>query len=144
MALPLLGGTRKSVLKDVMIDALFSQTNYTAMKKMLDATALQHQAIASNLANAEKPGYKRIEVSQSFAAELKSAMGSHDSTRIQNLQPSLTVDSTAVSNTRDGNTVQVENEMMKMNQNTIAHALETQLVTGQLLRLRLAITGRPS
>lgn len=127
-----------------MIDALFSQTNYAAMKKMLDATALQHQAISSNLANANIPGYKRIEVNQSFAAELKSAMGTQDPARIQNLQPALTVDATAVANTRDGNTVQLEKELMKMNQNTIAHALETQLVTGQLLRLRLAITGRPS
>ena len=54
------------------------------------------------------------------------------------------MDATAVSNTRDGNTVQLEKELAKMNQNTIAHAVETQLVTGQLLRLRLAITGRPS
>jgi flagellar basal-body rod protein FlgB len=56
----------------------------------------------------------------------------------------LTTDPTAVANTRDGNTVQLESELLKMNQNTVAHALETQMITGQLLRLRLAITGRPS
>jgi flagellar basal-body rod protein FlgB len=127
-----------------MIDALFSQTNYAAMKKMLDATALQHEAIASNLANVEKPGYKRMELNASFANELKSAIGSQDSEQIQSLQPSIAVDANAISNTRDGNTVQLEKELMNMNQNTIAHAVETQLVTGQLLRLRLAITGRPS
>lgn len=127
-----------------MIDALFSQTNYAAMKKMMDATALQHEAIASNLGNASKPGYKRIEVNRSFDTELKSAIGSQDVDKIQSLQPSLTVDSTAISNTRDGNTVQLEKELMLMNQNTVAHAAETQLITGQLLRLRLAITGRPS
>lgn len=127
-----------------MIDALFSQPNYAAMKKMLDATALQHQAIASNLGNVEKPGYQRVDVNPSFAAELKQALGSKDTAAISNLQPSLTVDATAIANTKDGNTVQLENEMMKMNQNTISHALETQLITGQLLRLRLAITGRPS
>jgi flagellar basal-body rod protein FlgB len=127
-----------------MIDALFSQTNYAAMKKMLDATALQHQAIASNLANVSKPGYKRLDLNASFAAELKSALGAQDAAQIQGIQPKLAVDAAAVSNTRDGNTVQLEKELMQMNQNTIAHALETQLVTGQLLRLRLAITGRPS
>jgi flagellar basal-body rod protein FlgB len=127
-----------------MIDALFSQPNYAAMKKMLDATALQHQAIASNLGNVEKPGYQRLDVNPSFAAELKQAIGSQDAAAIANLQPALTVDSSAIANTKDGNTVQLENELMKMNQNTIAHALETQLVTGQLLRLRLAITGRPN
>lgn len=127
-----------------MIDALFSQTNYAAMKKMLDATALQHQAIAANIGNVEKPGYQRVDLNPSFAAELKQALGSRDAAAISNLQPALTVDANAVANTKDGNTVQLEKELMKMNQNTIAHALETQLVTGQLLRLRLAITGRPS
>jgi len=127
-----------------MIDALFSQTNYAAMKKMLDATALQHEAIASNLGNASKPGYKRIEVNSSFDTELKSAIGSQDIAKIQSLQPSLTVDSNAISNTRDGNTVQLEKELMQLNQNTVAHAVQTQLITGSLLRLRLAITGRPS
>lgn len=127
-----------------MIDALFSQPNYAAMKKMLDATALQHEAIASNLANVSKPGYKRIEVNQSFDTELRSAMKSKDVDRIQSLRPTVAEDPNAISNTKDGNTVQLENELMKMNQNTVAHALETQLITGQLLRLRLAITGRPS
>lgn len=127
-----------------MIDALFSSTNYVATKKMLDATALQQEAIASNLSNIEKPGYKRIDLEASFASQLKSAIGGKDIEQILSLKPSLTVDSTAVSNTKDGNTVQLEKEMLKMNQNSVAHAVETQLVTGQLLRLRLAITGRPS
>ena len=111
---------------------------------MLDATALQQEAIASNLSNIEKPGYKRIDLEASFASQLKSAIGGKDIEQILSLKPSLTVDSTAVSNTKDGNTVQLEKEMLKMNQNSVAHAVETQLVTGQLLRLRLAITGRPS
>jgi hypothetical protein len=34
-----------------MIEALFSQPNYLAAKKMLDAVALCHEAIARNLAN---------------------------------------------------------------------------------------------
>ena len=127
-----------------MIDALFSSTNYVATKKMLDATSLQQEAIASNLSNIEKPGYKRIDLEASFASQLKSAIGGKDIEQILSLKPSLTVDSTAVSNTKDGNTVQLEKEMLKMNQNSVAHAVETQLVTGQLLRLRLAITGRPS
>jgi flagellar basal-body rod protein FlgB len=127
-----------------MIDALFSQTNYAAMKKLLDATAMRHEAIASNLANIETPGYQRMDVNPSFNAELNQAMRAGDSASLAGLSPSLTVDANAVANTRDGNTVQLEKELMNLNQNTVAHALETQLVTGQLLRLRLAITGRPA
>ena len=127
-----------------MIDALFSQTNYVAVKKMLDATALRHEAIASNLANLETPHYQRLDVNPSFASELHQAIGTQDPARIEVLQPSLAVDASALANNRDGNTVQLETELLNLNQNTMAHTLETQLVTGQLLRLRLAITGRPA
>ena len=127
-----------------MIDALFNQTNYVATKKMLDATALRHEAIASNLANIETPNYKRIDVAPSFQAELASAMGSKDVAKITSVSLKLAEDQNAVSANRDGNTVQLESELMKLNQNTLAHTLETQLVTGTLLKLRLAITGRPS
>jgi hypothetical protein len=46
-----------------MIDALFTDSDYVAAKKMLDVTVLRHQAIASNLANVETPNYKRLDVS---------------------------------------------------------------------------------
>ena len=49
---------------------------------------------------------------------------------------------TAVSSSRDGNTVHLENELMQMNQNAMTHALETQLISGMLSRLQMAITGK--
>ena len=127
-----------------MIDALFSQTNYVAVKKMLDATMLRHEAITSNIGNVEMPGYKRLDVNPSFSTQLSQAMQSPDSAQINNLQPSLMVDASAVATGLDGNTVQIEKEMIQLTQNMLAHSLETQLITGKLLRLRLAITGRPS
>ena len=127
-----------------MIDALFSQPNYVAAKKMLDASVLRHEAIASNLANLETPNYKRIDVAPSFSAELQSAVASGSSDQIAGTQPLLSVDSSAIASNRDGNSVQLESELSEMNKNFLAHAMETQLVTGNLLKLRLAITGRSS
>jgi flagellar basal-body rod protein FlgB len=127
-----------------MIEALFNQPNYVATKKMMDATALRHEAIASNIANVETPNYKRIDVGASFAEELKVAVASQDLQKISSLRPSHSEDSNAIAATRDGNTVQLETELMNLNQNTLAHTLETQLVTGTLMRLRMAITGRTS
>jgi flagellar basal-body rod protein FlgB len=125
-----------------MIDAIFSQPTYVATKKMMDATALRHQAIASNIAQIETPNYKRLDVAPDFSAELRSALATQDSRRIANVRPSIIEDTTAVARNGDGNTVELETELLNMNQNTVAHALETQLVTGTLLRMRLAITGR--
>jgi flagellar basal-body rod protein FlgB len=125
-----------------MIDALFSQPNYVAAKKMLDATVLRHEALASNLANIENPGYKRIDVAPSFSAELQQAVAAGNPDQIAGTQPRLSVDSTAIASNRDGNSVELETELAEMNKNFLAHAMETQLITANLLKLRLAITGR--
>jgi flagellar basal-body rod protein FlgB len=125
-----------------MIDALFSQPAYLAAKKMLDVTVLRQEAIASNFSNLETPNYKRLDVSASFESQLSQAVGSQDMARVTGLQPSLAVDTTAVSGRSDGNTVSLESEMLKLNKNTVEDALETQLVGTSLANMRLAITGK--
>ena len=125
-----------------MINALFNQSNYVATKRMLDATVLRHEAIASNLANVETPNYKRVDVAADFSTELKQALSSQDVNRMASIQPKLAVDTTAVAANRDGNSVELENELMQLNQNTLAHGLETRLISGTLLKMRLAITGK--
>ena len=125
-----------------MIDALFNQPAYVAAKKMLDATVLRQEAIASNLSNLETPNYKRLDVAPSFEAQLNRALQSGDQAQIASLKPSLAVDLSAISGRGDGNTVTLESEMLKLNQNTFEDALETQLISGSLAQLRLAITGR--
>jgi flagellar basal-body rod protein FlgB len=125
-----------------MIDALFNDVNYVAAKKMLDVNVLRHEAIASNLANIETPNYKRLDVAPSFESELNQAMTSRDPSQIASLQPTLAVDTDAVSGRADGNTVQLEDEMLKLDKNTVEHSLETELVNNSLMRMRMAITGK--
>jgi flagellar basal-body rod protein FlgB len=125
-----------------MIDALFTDSDYVAAKKMLDVTLLRQQAIASNLANVETPNYKRLDVSSSFEAQLRQAVASQNPAEIASMQPELAVDTSSISSRSDGNTVQLETEMLKLNQNTVENALETQLISSSLARMRLAITGK--
>jgi flagellar basal-body rod protein FlgB len=127
-----------------MIDALFNDPNYLAAKKSLDAIALRQEAIASNIANLETPGYHRVDLSPTFKQELERACASGNAQQIEALKPAITVDPSAVPNSLDGNTVNFESEMMQLNQNTMAHALETQLVSSSLLRLQMAISGKTS
>ena len=126
-----------------MIEALFSQTNYIAAKKGLDASGLKHQAIASNLANVETPGYRRVDTAPSFNAAFTRALREGNKKQLASLQPQVTVDQAAVSKNKDGNTVDVEQEVVALNQNALAHKLQAQLISGTLSKLRLAITGRP-
>jgi flagellar basal-body rod protein FlgB len=128
--------------KFCMIDALFNDPGYLAGKKTLDAIALRQEAIASNIANLETPGYHRVDLAASFKTELEKACATGDAQQIDSLKPTLAPDINAVPNSRDGNTVNLESEMMNLNQNTLANAVETQIISAQLLKLQLAITGK--
>lgn len=125
-----------------MIEALFNNTGYVAAKKSLDVVALRQEAIARNIANLETPGYKRVDVAPSFQAEFAKACAAGNVEQMASLKPQLVADASAVPNSKDGNTVNLENELFQLNQNSIAHSLQTQLVTGRLLRLKLAISGK--
>jgi flagellar basal-body rod protein FlgB len=109
---------------------------------MLDATVLRQEAIASNLSNLETPNYKRLDIAPSFESQLSQAGKSGNAAQISSLQPRLAVDLSAESGRGDGNTVTLESEMLKLNQNTFEDALETQLVSASLAKMRLAITGK--
>jgi flagellar basal-body rod protein FlgB len=125
-----------------MVEALFSQPDYLAAKKTLDAVALRQEAIASNIANVETPGYKRLDLAPSFQTALEQACSSRDGQQLTSLQATLAPDPNAVPEGRDGNTVNLEQEMALMSQNTLIHSLETQLVSNSLMRLRMAISGK--
>jgi flagellar basal-body rod protein FlgB len=127
-----------------MIEGLFNQPSYLAAKKTLDAVAVRQEAIANNIANLETPGYKRVDLAPSFRTELDRACASGDSQQIAALKPSLAPDPSAMPNSKDGNTVSLENEMMQLNQNAMTHTLESQMLSSMLLRLKMAITGKSS
>ena len=126
-----------------MVNALFNQPTYVAGKKLLDVAEMRQTAISANLANLETPNYRRVDIAPTFATELDQALKGANAGQIASLQPKIAIDQTATAANRDGNTVQLENELMAMGQNTLAHNFETQLVSGKLAQLRLAITGRP-
>ena len=65
-----------------MIEALFESTNYQASKKLMDMTVLRQEAIAANLANAQTPGYKRVDVDGDFESAFKDALHKHPNPRV--------------------------------------------------------------
>jgi|ERR1051325_559950 flagellar basal-body rod protein FlgB len=125
-----------------MIDALFNQPGYLGAKRMLDATVARHDALASNIANAETPHYQRIDLAPSFRDELQHAIADHDAGRLQSLHARVAVDAQALPVSRDGNTVNLEHELVELSQNSMQHAVESQIVSASLAKLRLAITGK--
>jgi flagellar basal-body rod protein FlgB len=124
-----------------MIEALFESKNYQASKKLMDMTVLRQEAIAANLANAQTPGYKRVDVDGDFESAFKDALQAGRSDQIQRMDAKLAVDKAAPVNDATGNTVDIEKEMVHLSENQIQHQLETRMVGGRLARLRMAIKG---
>lgn len=125
-----------------MIDGLFGGTNYLAAKKGLDACVVRQQAIARNIANIETPGYRRVDLDSSFQSQFSQAIQSGQSSSISSLQPGVSIDAAALPKNADGNSVTLVDELLSMQENGMQHAVQAQLVTGRLARLRSAITGR--
>ena len=127
-----------------MIDPIFQTGNYQLAGKLLDAAALRQDAIASNVANVETPGYRRLDVAPDFAQQLRasSARGELGGASMQDLKPQLAEDTTARTMRPDGNTVEIEKELLAMNKNAVEYDYLSDVVSNNLKQLKLAITGR--
>lgn len=128
-----------------MIDPIFQTDNYQLARKLLDAAVLRHEAVATNIANAETPGFRRLDLAPDFGTQLKARMAAGKfGKNAASVQPKLMADASARTVRPDGNSVELERELMIMNRNAVEHEFLTELVSSNLKQLRLAITGRPA
>lgn len=123
-----------------MIEALFSSSNYEASKRLLDAVHLRHEAIASNLANVETPGYKRVDLTPDFYTEFNTLLKAGEVHKAP--APVIKEDAAAVSTRLDGNNVEIEQELLRLSSNALHFEVLSEFVSGSLKQLRLAVTGR--
>ena len=131
-----------SVAVPVLLQNLYEQENYLVAKKLLDATHLRHETLSNNLANVETPGFKRRDLPKNFSVELRRAVERKDFRRVQALLPRSREDLQAKPVRMDGNTVQLDEELLAMNRNSLNYEFLTQMVSGSIKALNLAIKGR--
>lgn len=126
-----------------MIEPIFQDDSYQLARKLLDAAVLRQDAIASNIANVETPGYRRMDVAPDFAAQLKARLAAGEADSIADAPgPKLAEDTSARSTRPDGNTVEIEHELLAMNRNAVEYDYLTEVVSNNLKQLKLAISGR--
>jgi flagellar basal-body rod protein FlgB len=126
-----------------MIDPIFQSDSYQLARRLLDASALRQQAIASNIANAETPGYRRLDIAPDFTTQLKASMagGGMATGAADSLKPTLMEDPHARSVRPDGNSVEIEHELLAMNRNAVEYEFLGDVVTNNIKQLKLAISG---
>lgn len=126
-----------------MIDPIFHSENYLLSRKLLDGVALRQEAIAANIANAETPGYRRLDLAPNFAEQLRASLASGDlAHKGSTLKATLTEDTHARALRPDGNNVEIEKELLEMNRNAMDHEFLSQIISSNIKQLKMAITGR--
>lgn len=115
----------------------------------LDVRARRQSALAANIANADTPGYRGIDVSfGSVLAQAESALPL-TGTDPRHLQGASSVGGGALvfsggAPRRDGNDVDVDREMGKLSRNQIEYQFLARALSGKFRKLKEAITGRAS
>ena len=135
------------------LDGIFNST-INLLEKNLDLRVRNQNFISANLANAETPGY--IPTSLSFEGELKAALKNRggDTATVTNPRfiplkgqggvadvQGTVVETPAGSLGRDGNGVELENEMGKLVENQILYNASVQIIAKQFETLKTAIKG---
>lgn len=125
-----------------MIDPVFQSENYNVARRLLDASALRQEAIAANIANADTPGFRRLDIAPDFSSQLKASIQSGNIRQAGLPEPKLAEDPAARTVRPDGNTVEIEHELLAMNRNAVEYEFLSEVVSRNIKQLKLAITGR--
>jgi flagellar basal-body rod protein FlgB len=113
------------------VHVLFDTTQ-SALEAAISGAAQRQQALAANLANANTPGYQRVDVD--FHSTLSAALGSEDAgDALHAVKFSAQVDAAGATRA-DGSTVDVDAESAKL----AANALEQQAAV-QVAHARIGI-----
>lgn len=129
-----------------MADGLFGGT-INLLDRSLDIRSMRHNLISSNIANQETPGYKAVDVD--FKAALDKAEGErlpltksdgHHIGGIANAPGGeVSVQQTGVDEGYDKNSVNIEQEMAKMAENTMMYNAAAEILARKFKGLESAI-----
>jgi flagellar basal-body rod protein FlgB len=123
-----------------MIEKLLSSPSYDGSKMLLDVAIQRQQAIASNLANIETPGYKRIEVEKGFSSVFAQALNAGSPLKAGS--PKVVTDLDSPAQRKDGNNVLLQDELMAMSKNSAEYEALGDFVSYSMRTLRMAISGK--
>ena len=110
-------------------------TTQIALERSVQGAAMRNEALAANLANANTPGYRRVDVD--FHSTLAQAMGDGDEAmRRAAFSPQADA---SVTTRADGSTVDVDAESAKLAANGLEHQTAVTLASSRLSILRTAM-----
>lgn len=116
---------------------LFNDSTMQGLEYALNALSMRQQVIASNISNAQTPGYQAQDVT--FQNRLASIFDGQSSAAP--MDTGAVVAAPDITTRIDGNTVGMEEQMAKMSETNIMYDALTQLTIDRLGILKTVITG---
>ena len=116
-----------------------ASANMDLLSRLIGAASLRHDVIAQNIANVNTPGFQTLEVSFEDALQQALAGGSEGS--VASVSPQVIVGKGGVERA-DGNNVDIDQEIVRLQKNTLYYKVFTQLLASDLAQFRSAISGR--
>ncbi len=114
-------------------------SQFDLLAKAVDVTVLRHKVLSQNVANVNTPGYRKLDVS--FDDALAKHLEWHGEDGVGQLQPTIVEDTTTPARL-DGNNVDIDREMMRLNKNTLLNNTYLQIVATKTAMMRRAINGQ--
>ena len=112
-------------------------TTQIALERTIQGAAMRNEALAANLANANTPGYRRVDVD--FHSTLAQAMGSgKPRDAVQSAGFAMETDNTGPLRA-DGSTVDVDAESAKLAANGLEHQTAVSIAGARIATLRSAM-----
>jgi len=126
------------------VGQIFNDPTLSSLKLTLQASSARELALASNIANVNTPGYKRIDLTSSFQSDLSNALKSLDSGTTLGSAPKPAWDTAEMQNPAryDGNTVNLDQEVTEMMKNSSDHNFSSKILALKYSALKEAITGQ--
>ena len=127
----------------MIASGLFATPGIQGLSLALDEASLRQQAISSNIANINTPGYQRVDVSSSFENAFQNALSDLGNGGSVGSMPaaSITTASDQGPARPDGNTVQLESEMLGLAQNSAKYEFASEMISNSFHGMKTAITG---
>lgn len=105
--------------------------------RLMSVSSLRARVIAGNVSNQNTPGYRRQEVDFENALLREIENGRTD---LESIKPEISVDEEATPRA-DGNSVNMEDEVIAMRENRIMYELYANMLRGRSNLIRSAIHG---
>lgn len=113
-------------------------TTQLALKQAIQGTSQRQVALASNLANANTPGYQRVDVD--FHGALAAAMD--DRPTLEGMKFTATADPAAAVMRADGSTVDVDAESARLAANALEHQAAVTVAATRISILQIAMGAK--